>query len=142
MTPDRYLIYPSIEFVRQTVTKHGLALSIPVVIDGSYIFEADFTTADVRTDIVLLMYLLYQGWPIGRELPAEFSPKVGIPNHRSLFRQIINWSILCYTKWKTLNKHTERITLKIFILRLAKISNVTFFDWYIILCVIITKYCT
>ncbi|XP_050055447.1 sodium-independent sulfate anion transporter-like isoform X2 [Aphis gossypii] len=47
LTPDRYLIFPSMEYVRQTITKHGLALGIPVVIDGSSIFEADFTTANV-----------------------------------------------------------------------------------------------
>ncbi|KAL4132119.1 hypothetical protein QTP88_009329 [Uroleucon formosanum] len=47
LTPDRYLIFPSMEYVRQMITKHGLALGIPVVIDGSSIFEADFTTANV-----------------------------------------------------------------------------------------------
>ncbi|XP_060834113.1 sodium-independent sulfate anion transporter-like [Rhopalosiphum padi] len=47
LTPDRYLVFPSMEYVRQTITKHGLALGIPVVIDGSSVFEADFTTANV-----------------------------------------------------------------------------------------------
>ncbi|VVC34483.1 SLC26A/SulP transporter domain,STAS domain,Sulphate anion transporter, conserved site [Cinara cedri] len=46
LTPDRYLIFPSIEYVRHTITKHGFALGIPVVIDGSKIFEADYTTAN------------------------------------------------------------------------------------------------
>lgn len=35
------------EYVRQTITKHGFAFGIPVVIDGSRIFEADYTTANV-----------------------------------------------------------------------------------------------
>lgn len=38
------------EYVRQTITEHGLALGIPVVIDGSKIFEVDYTTANVRTN--------------------------------------------------------------------------------------------
>jgi len=45
------------EYVRQTITKHSLALGIPVVIDGSRIFEADFTTANVRTTHTFHAYL-------------------------------------------------------------------------------------
>lgn len=50
------------EYVRQTITEHGLALGIPVVIDGSKIFEVDYTTANVRThsngyvNVLLLMF--------------------------------------------------------------------------------------
>ncbi|XP_050432442.1 sodium-independent sulfate anion transporter-like [Adelges cooleyi] len=46
MTPDRYLIFPSIEYVSKLIASHNCTEKIPVVIDGTKIFEADFTTAN------------------------------------------------------------------------------------------------
>ncbi|XP_065339214.1 sodium-independent sulfate anion transporter [Cloeon dipterum] len=48
LTPDRCLIFPSVDYVRNLVTKHGTKEGIfPVVIDCSHIYGADFTAARV-----------------------------------------------------------------------------------------------
>lgn len=50
ITPDRSLVFPSVEYVRAVVTKAGLKQglsSIPVVIDCRHIQGADFTAAKV-----------------------------------------------------------------------------------------------
>ncbi|XP_050432630.1 sodium-independent sulfate anion transporter-like [Adelges cooleyi] len=49
ITPDRSLVFPSVEYVRSVVTKAGLKQglsSIPVVIDCRHIQGADFTAAN------------------------------------------------------------------------------------------------
>ncbi|KAM7362707.1 sodium-independent sulfate anion transporter-like isoform 1-T1 [Cochliomyia hominivorax] len=52
LTPDRCLIFPSMEFVRNKVLKSGLKYSLPVVIDCTYIYASDFTTAKVIESII------------------------------------------------------------------------------------------
>ncbi|XP_030758752.1 sodium-independent sulfate anion transporter-like isoform X2 [Sitophilus oryzae] len=47
LTPDRCLIFPSTDYVRNLVTKHSIRQGIPVVIDCSHIYGADFTAATV-----------------------------------------------------------------------------------------------
>ncbi|XP_014241008.1 sodium-independent sulfate anion transporter [Cimex lectularius] len=47
LTPDRCLIFPSVEYVSTLVTKHSIKQGIPVVIDCSHIYGADFTAAKV-----------------------------------------------------------------------------------------------
>lgn len=47
LTPDRCLIFPSVDYVRKLVTKHSLKQSLPVVIDCTHIYGADFTAAKV-----------------------------------------------------------------------------------------------
>lgn len=47
LTPDRCLIFPSVDYVRRLVTKHSMRQRIPVVIDCSHIYGADFTAAQV-----------------------------------------------------------------------------------------------
>ncbi|XP_023247492.1 sodium-independent sulfate anion transporter isoform X2 [Copidosoma floridanum] len=50
LTPDRCLIFPSVDYVRNLVTKYSLregGESTPVVIDCSHIYGADFTAAKV-----------------------------------------------------------------------------------------------
>uniref|UniRef100_U5EHL8 Putative sulfate/bicarbonate/oxalate exchanger sat-1 n=1 Tax=Corethrella appendiculata TaxID=1370023 RepID=U5EHL8_9DIPT len=47
ITPDRCLIFPSVDYVRNLVTKHSIRQSLPVVIDCSHIYGADFTAATV-----------------------------------------------------------------------------------------------
>ncbi|XP_065213099.1 sodium-independent sulfate anion transporter isoform X2 [Planococcus citri] len=47
ITPDRCLIFPSVDYVRNLVTKHSMKKEIPVVIDCSHIYGADFTAAKV-----------------------------------------------------------------------------------------------
>lgn len=47
LTPDRCLIFPSVDYVRNLVTKHSIRQGIPVVIDCSHIYGADFTAAQV-----------------------------------------------------------------------------------------------
>lgn len=46
ITPDRCLIYPSSDFVRNIIDKHIRSSSLPIVIDCSYIYTADFTAAN------------------------------------------------------------------------------------------------
>lgn len=50
LTPDRCLIFPSVDYVRNLVTKYSLRAgpdSMPVVIDCTHIYGADFTAAKV-----------------------------------------------------------------------------------------------
>uniref|UniRef100_A0A146KXN3 Sodium-independent sulfate anion transporter n=2 Tax=Lygus hesperus TaxID=30085 RepID=A0A146KXN3_LYGHE len=47
LTPDRCLIFPSVDYVSTLVTKHSVRRGIPVVIDCSHIYGADFTAAKV-----------------------------------------------------------------------------------------------
>ncbi|KAL0123342.1 hypothetical protein PUN28_005701 [Cardiocondyla obscurior] len=50
LTPDRCLIFPSVDYVRNLVTKYSRrveSIETPVVIDCSHIYGADFTAATV-----------------------------------------------------------------------------------------------
>ncbi|KAI4472536.1 hypothetical protein M0802_016726 [Mischocyttarus mexicanus] len=50
LTPDRCLIFPSVDYVRNLVTKYSCrteSIETPVVIDCSHIYGADFTAATV-----------------------------------------------------------------------------------------------
>ncbi|KAI5723453.1 hypothetical protein M8J76_006279 [Diaphorina citri] len=47
LTPDRCLIFPSVDYVSNLVTKHSIKQGIPVVVDCSHIYGADFTAAKV-----------------------------------------------------------------------------------------------
>lgn len=47
LTPDRCLIFPSTDYVRNLVTKHSIKQGVPVVIDCSHIYGADYTAATV-----------------------------------------------------------------------------------------------
>ncbi|XP_064550081.1 sodium-independent sulfate anion transporter [Drosophila montana] len=52
ITPDRCLIFPSVEFVRNMVLKSGSKTTLPIVIDCTYIYAADFTAAKVISSLV------------------------------------------------------------------------------------------
>lgn len=47
LTPDRCLVFPSADYVHNLVTKHSLKRDMPVVIDCSHVYGADFTAAKV-----------------------------------------------------------------------------------------------
>lgn len=47
ITPDRCLIFPSVDYVRNLVTKHSIRQNLPVVIDCTHIYGADYTAAKV-----------------------------------------------------------------------------------------------
>lgn len=47
LTPDRCLIFPSVDYVRNLVVKQSIRQNLPVVIDCSHIYGADFTAAKV-----------------------------------------------------------------------------------------------
>jgi len=50
LTPDRCLIFPSVDYVRNLVTKYSRraeSVATPVVIDCLHIYGADFTAATV-----------------------------------------------------------------------------------------------
>lgn len=52
LTPDRCLIFPSVDFVRNTINKHGLRSTLPVVIDCTHIYGADFTAAKAISTLI------------------------------------------------------------------------------------------
>ncbi|CAD6993025.1 unnamed protein product [Ceratitis capitata] len=52
LTPDRCLIFPSVEFVRNVINKHSRKSTLPVVIDCTYIYGADFTAAKVISMLI------------------------------------------------------------------------------------------
>lgn len=52
LTPDRCLIFPSVEFVRNLILKSGNKSSLPVVLDCTYIYGADYTAAKVISSMV------------------------------------------------------------------------------------------
>ena len=52
LTPDRCLIFPSVEFVRNTVNKQGTKSTDPVVIDCTHIYGADYTAARVISTLI------------------------------------------------------------------------------------------
>lgn len=47
LTPDRCLVFPSADYVHNLVTKHSLRRHMPVVINCSHVYGADFTAAKV-----------------------------------------------------------------------------------------------
>jgi len=57
MTPDRCLIFPSVDYVRNIIIKHSLKQNLPVVIDCSHIYGADFTAAKVFISSFLFLFL-------------------------------------------------------------------------------------
>lgn len=52
LTPDRCLIFPSVEFVRNVINKQGRKSTLPVVLDCTYIYGADFTAAKVVSMLI------------------------------------------------------------------------------------------
>lgn len=57
VTPDRCLVFPSVDYVRNLVVKHSLKRDLPVVIDCSHIYGADFTAAKVKLRFYLSLVL-------------------------------------------------------------------------------------
>jgi hypothetical protein len=57
LTPDRCLIFPSVDYVSNLVTKHSIKQGIPVVVDCSHIYGADFTAAKVRQTLNFPVYV-------------------------------------------------------------------------------------
>ncbi|XP_067617112.1 sodium-independent sulfate anion transporter isoform X2 [Eurosta solidaginis] len=52
LTPDRCVIFPSVEFIRNLVLKFGNKTTLPVVIDCTYIYGADYTAAKVISSLI------------------------------------------------------------------------------------------
>lgn len=52
LTPDRCLIFPSVDYVKKLVNKLGVKTQVPVVIDCSHIYGADYTAATVIETLV------------------------------------------------------------------------------------------
>lgn len=52
LTPDRSLIFPSVDYVRNLVTKRSMKQAHPVVIDCTHIYGADFTAAKVKLTLL------------------------------------------------------------------------------------------
>lgn len=47
LTPDRCLIFPSVDYVKNLVNKMGVKSQVPLVLDCSHIYGADYTAATV-----------------------------------------------------------------------------------------------
>ncbi|XP_076243810.1 epidermal stripes and patches [Calliopsis andreniformis] len=65
LTPDRCLIFPSVDYVRNLVTKYSQRagnVTAPVVIDCSHIYGADFTAATVI--VALIKEFAAKGQPL------------------------------------------------------------------------------
>lgn len=45
ITPDRCLMFPSVDYVRRLVTKCATNSSVPVVLECTHIYSADYTAA-------------------------------------------------------------------------------------------------
>lgn len=52
LTPDRCLIFPSVDYVKNLVNKLGVKSQVPVTIDCTHIYGADFTAATVIESLV------------------------------------------------------------------------------------------
>uniref|UniRef100_A0A1I8Q315 SLC26A/SulP transporter domain-containing protein n=2 Tax=Stomoxys calcitrans TaxID=35570 RepID=A0A1I8Q315_STOCA len=88
ITPDRCLIFPSMEFVRNKVLKSGKKNStLPVVFDCTYIYATDFTTAKA-------IELILQDFKSRNQLLIFFNLR---PRLVKVFETIQSKFILCYT---------------------------------------------
>lgn len=45
VTPDRCLFFPSVNYIRRVITKHSVGQSLPIVVDCTYVYGADYTAA-------------------------------------------------------------------------------------------------
>lgn len=45
ITPDRCLMFPSVDYMRRLVTKCAASSSVPVVLECTHIYSADYTAA-------------------------------------------------------------------------------------------------
>lgn len=52
LTPDRCLIFPSVDYVKNLINKMGIKSKVPLVLDCSHIYGADFTAAKVIESLV------------------------------------------------------------------------------------------
>lgn len=53
ITPDRCLVFPSVDYVRNLVTKHSMRVDkLPVVIDCTYVYGADYTAASAIDSLI------------------------------------------------------------------------------------------
>lgn len=52
LTPDRCLIFPSVDYVKNLVNKMGVRSQVPIVIDCTHIYGADYTAATVIETLV------------------------------------------------------------------------------------------
>ncbi|XP_017142336.1 sodium-independent sulfate anion transporter [Drosophila miranda] len=86
ITPDRCLIFPSVEFVRNMVLKSGSKSTLPVVIDCTYIYAADFTAAKVISSMV-------DDFRLRRQKIIFFNLK---PSVVSIFEGLNTRLVLCY----------------------------------------------
>ncbi|TDG49219.1 hypothetical protein AWZ03_004308 [Drosophila navojoa] len=86
ITPDRCLIFPSVEFVRNMVLKSGSKTTLPIVIDCTYIYAADFTAAKVISSMV-------EDFQRRRQKIIFFNLK---PSVVSIFEGLKTKLVLCY----------------------------------------------
>lgn len=52
LTPDRCLIFPSVDYVKNLINKLGVKTQVPIVLDCTHIYGADYTAAKVIETLV------------------------------------------------------------------------------------------
>lgn len=52
LTPDRCLIFPSVDYVKNLINKLGVKAQVPVILDCTHIYGADYTAAKVIETLV------------------------------------------------------------------------------------------
>ncbi|XP_055903768.1 sodium-independent sulfate anion transporter-like [Eupeodes corollae] len=87
-TPDRCLIFPSVEFVRNVINKSGMKTNVPVVVDCTYVYGADFTAAKA-------VAMMVKDFDSRHQKIIFYNLK---PSVSQVFEGLNNNLILCYSK--------------------------------------------
>lgn len=88
LTPDRCLIFPSIEFVRNVINKTGMKTTVPVVVDCTYVYGADYTAAKSVT-------MMLKDFTSRNQKIIFYNLK---PSVARVFESVNTNLILCYSK--------------------------------------------
>ncbi|KAL0122515.1 hypothetical protein PUN28_007313 [Cardiocondyla obscurior] len=102
ITPDRSLVFPSVEYVRATISKQGLreGIAVPVVIDSTHIQAADFTAA--RGIKTLIEDFTKRGQPL---IFHNLKPRV-----IEIFKGVKPSGLTCSSSELELNDHLKEYT--------------------------------
>ncbi|KAG5332922.1 S2611 protein, partial [Acromyrmex charruanus] len=102
ITPDRSLVFPSVEYVRAVISKQGLreGTAVPVVIDSTHIQAADFTAA--RGIKTLIKDFTKRGQPL---IFHNLKPSV-----IEIFKGVKPSGLTCSSSELELNDHLKEYT--------------------------------
>lgn len=88
LTPDRCLIFPSVEFVKNVINKSGMKTSVPVVVDCTYVYGADYTAAKA-------VAMMVRDFKSRNQKIVFYNLK---PSVARVFEGVASNLILCYSK--------------------------------------------